>query len=62
MSIENEKIFDKFELEIFDEYYAFNSFVWRCMVKPYDKKMHKKYYIIEIEGYTPSPLEYYIEE
>ncbi|MBQ9691859.1 MAG: hypothetical protein IJV70_01725 [Clostridia bacterium] len=59
---EFERIFDNYELEIFDEYYAYNSFIWRCAFKPYDKKIRRKYYQIEIEVYSESPLEYFIDE
>ena len=51
-------------LQLYDEYYSYGEFLWRCAIYPYNtnKKSVKKYGTIEINGFTESPLEYYLEK
>ena len=58
------KIFKEGVLELFDEYYACERFLWKCAIYPYDKckKLSRKYGEIEIGGYIESPLEYYLDD
>ena len=51
-------------LQVYNEYYSYQEFVWKCDIYPYNKnkKLIKKYGQIEISAFTESPLEYYLEK
>ena len=51
-------------LQLFNEFYSYNEFIWKCAIYPYNtnKKFVKKYGGIEISAYTESSLEYYFDK
>ena len=51
-------------LQLYNEYYSFEQFVWECSIYPYkfNKKFAKKYGEIVIRAITEAPLEYYLKE
>lgn len=60
---ELEKFFKSGHLELVDEYYAYEQFLWVCSICPCNKRMTRKYGDdIIIRGFVGKPLEYYFDE